>query len=71
MPIWTTFRKIHIHIRTKLFLMKEMTIEIHMVNTGLETIHKTAEKKQAEGMCSNMRVVNEIINVGVNIVKTR
>ena len=51
--------------------MKGMTIKIHTVNARLETIYDTVEKKQTEEVCSNTRVVNEHINEGENIVKTR
>ena len=46
MPFWTIFGKIHIHTQTKLFLMKGMTVKIHMVNMGLKTIYKAADKNR-------------------------
>ena len=46
MPFWTTFREIDVHIQTKLFLMKGMTIKTHMVNMGLEMIFKAVDKNR-------------------------
>ena len=46
MPFWTTFEIIHIHTLTRLFITKGMTIKIHRVNTGLETIHKVADRNE-------------------------
>ena len=46
MPFWTTFKEIHIHPGTNLFLMKGMTIKICMVNKRLETIYKAVEKNK-------------------------
>ena len=46
MPFWTTFKKIHIHTPTRLFLTKGITTKIHMVNTALETIHKAADRNK-------------------------
>ena len=44
---------------------------MHMVNMGLETIYKAVRQKQTEEICSSIRVVNENINEGENIIKTR
>ena len=55
MPFWTTFEEIHIRTLTKLFHMKGMTIELYMVNKGLETIYKAAEKNKQRKLYSNTR----------------
>ena len=71
MPFWTTFKKIHIHTQTRLFLTKEMTIKIHMMNTELAIHSQGSRQEQIEEISDSTGVDKDNINEGKNIVKTR